>query len=94
MHELLHAGRPVLLDLCGSTEVAAAAKGWADRVDLVEARSEDEYWTVPAIGAVPRPAALLIRPDGHVAWAAATGPRDTTGLRTALTTWFGPALRG
>jgi 3-(3-hydroxy-phenyl)propionate hydroxylase len=92
--ELLHAGRPVLLDLHGSTEVATAAKGWADRVDLVEARSEDEYWTVPAVGAVPAPAALLIRPDGHVAWTAADGTRDTTALRTALTTWFGPALQG
>ncbi|MFD6414437.1 aromatic-ring hydroxylase C-terminal domain-containing protein, partial [Nocardia asteroides] len=46
--ELLHSARPVLLDLGGSAEVAAAVKGWADRVDLVEARSADELWTVPA----------------------------------------------
>ncbi|HEU5472379.1 MAG TPA: FAD-dependent monooxygenase [Actinophytocola sp.] len=92
VYELLHAGRPVLLDLHGSTEVAAAAEGWADRVDLVEARSEDDHWPVPAIGEIPAPAALLIRPDGHVAWAADAGDApDTAALRTALTTWFGPA---
>ncbi|OIJ88723.1 hypothetical protein BIV25_36225 [Streptomyces sp. MUSC 14] len=93
VYELLHTARPVLLDLCGSAEVAAAAKGWADRVDLVEARSEDELWPVPAIGDVPAPAALLIRPDGHVAWATADAS-DTSALRAALATWFGPALRG
>ncbi|WKX69160.1 polyketide hydroxylase [Streptomyces sp. XD-27] len=95
VYELLHAGRPVLLDLRGSAEVAAAAQGWADRVDLVEARSEDDHWPVPAIGEIPAPAALLIRPDGHVAWAAAAGGApDTSALRTALATWFGPAPQG
>ncbi|MEI5099745.1 FAD-dependent monooxygenase [Streptomyces sp. PmtG] len=95
VYELLHAARPVLLDLRGSAEVAAVAKGWADRVDLVEARSEDDHWPVPAIGEVPAPAALLIRPDGHVAWAApAEGPIDTASLRNALATWFGPTQRG
>lgn len=93
VYELLHAARPVLLDLRGSAEVAAAVEGWADRVDLVEARSEDDHWPVPALGEIPAPAALLIRPDGHVAWAAGGAP-DTSGLRTALGTWFGPALRG
>ncbi|MFF4911013.1 FAD-dependent monooxygenase [Streptomyces sp. NPDC001260] len=89
---LLHDARPVLLDLCGSAEVAAVAEGWADRVDRVEARSEDEQWPVPAIGEIPAPAALLIRPDGYAAWAAAPGHSpDTAALRTALTTWFGPA---
>ncbi|WPW23230.1 FAD-dependent monooxygenase [Streptomyces griseoincarnatus] len=95
VHELLHAGRPVLLDLHGSPEVAAVAGGWAGRVDLVEARGEDDHWTVPAIGEVAAPAALLIRPDGHVAWAAdegGTGGGDA--LRTALTTWCGPAAHG
>ncbi|MGW7268667.1 FAD-dependent monooxygenase [Streptomyces sp. NPDC054842] len=94
VHELLHAARPVLLDLRGSTEVAVAAKGWADRIDLIEARSADEHWPVPAVGDVPAPDALLIRPDGHVAWAAAGGVPDTSGLRTALATWFGPPLQG
>ncbi|MDB1087005.1 FAD-dependent monooxygenase [Streptomyces sp. ACA25] len=95
VHELLHAARPVLLDLRGSAEVAVAAKGWADRVDLVEARSEDDHWPVPVLGDVPAPAALLIRPDGHVAWAADVGGGPgTSALRTALATWFGPARQG
>ncbi|WP_391858895.1 FAD-dependent monooxygenase [Streptomyces rhizosphaerihabitans] len=95
VHELLHAARPVLLDLCGSAEVAAVAGGWAGRVDLIEARSEDEYWPVPAIGEISAPAALLIRPDGHVGWAADTvGAPDVSALRTALTTWCGPAPQG
>ncbi|MFD9911046.1 FAD-dependent monooxygenase [Streptomyces sp. NPDC059063] len=95
VYALLHEGRPVLLDLRGSAEVAAAAEGWTDRVDLVEARSEDDHWPVPTVGEVPAPAALLIRPDGHVAWvAAADGTPDTAALRTALTTWFGPAAQG
>ncbi|MGW1727847.1 FAD-dependent monooxygenase [Streptomyces sp. NPDC002306] len=94
VHALLHAGRPVLLDLLGSAEVAATAANWSQRVDLVEARSEDEHWPVPAVGEIPAPTALLIRPDGHVAWAAAadTAP-DLPALRTALTTWCGPARR-
>ncbi|OIK05268.1 hypothetical protein BIV23_13500 [Streptomyces monashensis] len=95
VHELLHAARPVLLDLRGGTGPTAVARGWADRVDLVEARAEDDHWPVPALGEIPAPAALLVRPDGHVAWAADAGAApDTAGLRTALTTWFGPALRG
>ncbi|GHI10137.1 hypothetical protein AQI88_26265 [Streptomyces cellostaticus] len=95
VYELLHAGRPVLLNLRDSTEVAAAVAGWADRVGLVEAQSEDDHWLVPALGEIPAPAALLIRPDGHVAWAAATdGTPDTSALRTALATWCGPAPRG
>ncbi|MET9608859.1 FAD-dependent monooxygenase [Streptomyces sp. NPDC006512] len=92
VYELLHAGRPLLLDLGGGAAVAAA-EGWADRVDLVEARSEDGFWPVPVIGEVPAPAAVLVRPDGHVAWAADGAP-DTSALRAALTTWFGPAPRG
>ncbi|GAB3740877.1 FAD-dependent monooxygenase [Amycolatopsis oliviviridis] len=93
LHELLHAARPVLLDLRGNADVAAAAEDWAGRVDLVEARSEDGHWPVPGCGEIPAPAALLVRPDGHVAWAAATdGAPDTAALRTALTTWFGAAL--
>ncbi|MFD4477944.1 FAD-dependent monooxygenase [Streptomyces sp. NPDC058471] len=94
VYALLHTGRPVLLDLCGSAEVASVAEDWSDRVDFVEARSEDDHWYVPAAGEVPAPAALLVRPDGHVAWAATGGTPATAALRTALTTWFGPPTQG
>ena len=58
---------------------------WADRVQLVDA----EYagaWELPVLGAVAAPTAVLIRPDGHVAW---VGEGTDTGLRDALSTWFG-----
>ncbi|MFJ9041505.1 FAD-dependent monooxygenase [Streptomyces sp. NPDC102406] len=90
VHELLHAARPVLLVLDGGGWAARAAEGWADRVDVVEAHSEDDHWPVPAVGDVPAPAALLVRPDGHVAWATDSDETpDTAALRAALTTWVG-----
>lgn len=73
--QLLHRGRPVLLDLSGG-DCADAVSGWRDRVDVVESTVADR----PA-------AALLIRPDGYVAWAADEFDRD--GLRAALERWFG-----
>ncbi|MEU5163907.1 FAD-dependent monooxygenase [Streptomyces sp. NPDC020875] len=93
VYELLAAARPVLLELRGGAGTAVAARGWTDRVDLVEARSTDSDWTVPGVGGIPAPAALLVRPDGHVAWAAdGDGPGGGPALRAALTTWFGPPL--
>ena len=50
----------------------------------------DEAWELPAIGAVPAPSAVLVRPDGHVAWVAQDG--GAVGLAEALTTWFGPPI--
>ncbi|MGV3758975.1 MAG: FAD-dependent monooxygenase [Actinomycetota bacterium] len=82
---LLHRARPVLLELDGSGQVDLA--GWADRVRRVEARF-DGRWELPVVGEVPAPAAVLVRPDGHVAWAG--DPADGS-LRAALATWFGPA---
>ena len=71
----LHAGRGVLLDFTDGT-YEEPAKGWSDRVD--------------AVGAQPAPdldaPALLLRPDGHVAWA---GEGGADGLAAALRTWFG-----
>ena len=81
---LLHAARPVLLNL---GEPGALNIGpWADRVRRVDAGYAGP-WRLPVIGAVGAPAAVLIRPDGHVAWA---GDASRAGLADALTTWFGP----
>jgi hypothetical protein len=67
----------VLLDLDGSA--APALHGWTDRVDAVRAKITDR----PA-------AAMLIRPDGYIAWAADTfGPAEESALRAALQRWFG-----
>jgi 2-polyprenyl-6-methoxyphenol hydroxylase-like FAD-dependent oxidoreductase len=76
---LLHAGRPVLLDL-GGRGLAAAAAGWRDRVEVLAAEFD-----CPA-GAD----GILVRPDGYVAWAAPAGA-GPGGLTTALERWFGPA---
>jgi len=86
--ELLHEARPVLLNLGepGALDIA----GWADRVRLVDAEY-DGSWELPAIGEVAAPGAVLIRPDGHVAW---VGDRTTPGLGDALRRWFGPPARG
>jgi 3-(3-hydroxy-phenyl)propionate hydroxylase len=80
---LLHDGRPVLLNLGvpGSLGIA----GWADRVQVVDA-SYDGVWEVPVLGPVAAPAAVLIRPDGHVGW---VGDGTELGLHDALTSWFG-----
>jgi 2-polyprenyl-6-methoxyphenol hydroxylase-like FAD-dependent oxidoreductase len=82
--ELLHDARPALLNLGepGGVDIAP----WADRVELIDARYEGE-WELPVLGAVTAPAAVLIRPDGYVAW---VGERAQDGLPEALTTWFGP----
>ncbi len=79
--ELLHEARPVLLDLCGGA-VAAATAAWAERVDVVTGSRDDA------------PAALLIRPDGYIAWATdGFGDGDLARLRTALRRWFGFGVR-
>jgi 3-(3-hydroxy-phenyl)propionate hydroxylase len=80
---LLHDARPVLLNLGepGGFDISP----WADRVQLIDA----EYggaWELPALGEVTAPSAVLIRPDGHVAW---VGDGTEAGLADALSTWFG-----
>ncbi|MBR0830305.1 FAD-dependent monooxygenase [Bradyrhizobium manausense] len=85
---LLHDARPVFLNFGASGELPIAR--WADRVERVDA----EYvgaWELPAIGAVTAPAAVLIRPDGYVAWVGDETGRD---LADALTKWFGPPVPG
>jgi 2-polyprenyl-6-methoxyphenol hydroxylase-like FAD-dependent oxidoreductase len=81
---LLHDARPVLLHLGepGACDIAP----WEDRVRRIDARYAG-VWELPVLGAVSAPTAVLIRPDGHVAW---VGDGTDKGLRDALITWFGP----
>ena len=81
---LLHDARPALLNLGepGSFDITP----WADRVQLIDAEYSG-IWELPALGAVTAPTAVLIRPDGYVAW---VGDLIQAGLADALTTWFGP----
>ncbi len=82
---LLHKGRPVLLNL-GQPGVLDIGP-WAQRVPLMDATYRGT-WELPALGSVAAPSAVLIRPDGYVAW---VGLGDQVGLSEALTTWFGSA---
>jgi len=81
---LLHQARPALVNLGepAGPEIAP----WADRVQLVDAEYAGK-WELPVLGTVAAPTAVLIRPDGHVAW---VGQGTHLGLADALTTWFGP----
>jgi hypothetical protein len=83
--ELLHDAKPVLLNL--GRPAGFDITGWADRVQLLDASYEGE-WELPVLGAVSAPTAVLIRPDGYVAWVA---DRTSLGLAQALGTWFGPS---
>jgi 3-(3-hydroxy-phenyl)propionate hydroxylase len=85
---LLHGARPVLLNFGepGGFDITR----WADRVQLVDANSAGR-WELPVIGAVSAPIAVLVRPDGYVAW---VGDLMQLGLPEALTTWFGPPAAG
>ena len=81
---MLHDARPVLLNL--GDPGGFAITPWTDRVQLVDAQYVG-LWELPALGAVTAPIAVLIRPDGYVAW---VGDQTHLGLTDALTTWFGP----
>ena len=85
---LLHRARPVLVDLGEPGSLDSTR--WADRVRQIDA-SYVGSWELPVLGAVRAPSAVLIRPDGHVAW---IGEQNQLGLAEALTTWFGPAAAG
>jgi 2-polyprenyl-6-methoxyphenol hydroxylase-like FAD-dependent oxidoreductase len=82
---LLHRAQPVLLNL-GEPSVLDIGP-WADRVPRIDARYTGA-WELPVLGAVSAPSAVLVRPDGYVAW---TSDGTANGLYEALTTWFGPA---
>jgi 2-polyprenyl-6-methoxyphenol hydroxylase-like FAD-dependent oxidoreductase len=80
---LLHGAKPVLLNLGGPGGFDISP--WAGQVQLVDAE-HDGPWELPVLGVVTAPSAVLIRPDGYVAW---VGDQTSLGLHEALTTWFG-----
>ncbi len=81
---LLHRAKPVLLNLGDANRFDIRASH--DRVDVVDAKY-DGTWELPVLGTVPAPKAVLIRPDGHVAWV--DEPNHAVKLTQALATWFG-----
>jgi len=80
---LLHDAHPLLLNLGEPWDLDLSP--WAHRVAAIDAEYAGD-WELPALGRVAAPAAVLVRPDGYVAW---VGDGTDTGLRDALTTWFG-----
>jgi 3-(3-hydroxy-phenyl)propionate hydroxylase len=80
---LLHDARPLLLDLRdpGGLDITP----WADRVQLISA-GHDGTCELPVVGEVPAPTAVLVRPDGYVAW---VGDHTDAGLAEALVNWVG-----
>jgi 3-(3-hydroxy-phenyl)propionate hydroxylase len=76
---LINFGMPRALDIAS----------WSDRVQYVDAKY-DGKWDLPVLGEVAAPAAVLIRPDGYVAW---VGDGTSAGLTEAMTKWFGPGAQ-
>ena len=81
---LLHDARPLLLNFGepGGLDITP----WVGRVQSIDVQYVG-VWDLPVVGAVPAPTAVLIRPDGYVAW---VGDRTHIGLPDALAAWFGP----
>jgi 2-polyprenyl-6-methoxyphenol hydroxylase-like FAD-dependent oxidoreductase len=82
---LLHRARPVLINFGepGALDITR----WVGRVQSIDAKY-DGIWELPALGRVSAPNAVLIRPDGYVAW---VGEQTQSGLTDALSKWFGPS---
>ncbi|MFQ6398134.1 FAD-dependent monooxygenase [Nocardia sp. KC 131] len=89
IHALLRTGRPVLLVLDGND--VPTVPQWRDRIEIVSAASRTDRWTIPGVGDIPNPVAVLLRPDGYVAWA--TDEPTAAGLTDALSTWIGAPAR-
>jgi hypothetical protein len=86
VYSLLHDARPLLLNL--GVPGAFDALQRPERMKLVDARC-DGPWELPVLGDVTAPGAVLVRPDGYVAW---VGEGKDADLSEALARWFGPAL--
>lgn len=84
LYTLLHGARPLLLNL--GEPGAFDRSAWSDRVQSVRATYEGT-WELPVLGTITAPTAVLIRPDGYVAW---TGDPIQPTLADAVTRWFGP----
>ncbi|MEU9808104.1 FAD-dependent monooxygenase [Mycobacterium sp. NPDC050853] len=87
VYPFLHTARPVLLNFGAPGQLSI--DGWADRVQLIDAKYTG-IWELPVLGEVAAPDAVLVRPDGYVAW---VGDGSDTGLAEALTRWLGPGVR-
>lgn len=85
MFTLLHGGRALLLNF--GNPGAVDASGWSGRMHVHDA-AYDGPWQIPVVGAVSAPAAVLVRPDGYVAWA---GDGGSGGVKAALSACFGTA---
>lgn len=85
VYDLMHAARPLLLQFDAEAARHADVARWADRVDIVAATTHGP-WELPVLGAVDAPAAVLVRPDGYVAW---IGDVADPSLVDALAFWFG-----
>lgn len=83
VYEHLHTARPVLFNF-GARQILNV-EGWEDRVHVVDAKYSG-IWELPVLGEVSAPDAVLVRPDGYVAW---VGEGSADGLRGALTRWVG-----
>jgi 3-(3-hydroxy-phenyl)propionate hydroxylase len=88
VYTLLHDARPVFVNFSGRPCDDLAR--YSDRTRVFDAAC-DAPWELPLLGHVPAPDAVLIRPDGHVAWA---GSPDDPALADAAATWFGGAPPG
>ena len=80
---LPHEARPVLVSFGDGVRLDIGP--WTDRVQVVRA-DYDRIWELPVLGAVSAPGAVLIRPDGYIAW---VGDGKRGHPTAALQTWFG-----
>lgn len=87
VYSYLYAAKPVLFSF--GDPIADDVNGWTDRVQHAEVSFEGE-WKLPVLGKVTAPNAVLVRPDGYVAW---VDDGDHVGLTDALTKWFGASAR-
>jgi len=92
IYELLHRATPVLVTFSDSVDLGEATTAWSGRVTTVSATNTADAWTLPDGTTIPAPAALLIRPDGYVAWISDGAP-DLADLRETITAWCGAADR-